>query len=70
MEFIFDVCRPEGQTRLTVIRVKVAHVILESAQGPNTSFFLFGGTFIRLGGLGLGPGLDNLHCIAMFSSKE
>ena len=42
----------------------VAHVILESALGPNPSFFLFWGTFIRLGGLlgqglGLGPGLDN-----------
>ena len=44
----------------------VAHVILVSAQGPNPSFFFFGGTFIRLGGLlgqglglGLGPGLDN-----------
>ena len=40
----------------------VAHVILVSAQGPNPSFFLFGGTFIRLGSLlgqGLGPGLDN-----------
>ena len=44
----------------------VAHVILVSAQGPNTSFFFFGGTFIWLGGLfgqglglGLGPGLDN-----------
>ena len=43
----------------------VAHVILVSAQGPNTSFFLFLGTFNRLGGLlghglglGLGPGLD------------
>ena len=28
----------------------VAHVILVSAQGPNPSFFFFGGTFIRLGG--------------------
>ena len=40
----------------------VAHVILVSAQGPNPSFFFFGGTFIQLGGLlglGLGPGLDN-----------
>ena len=44
----------------------MAHVILASAQGPNASFFFFGGTFIRLGGLlgqglglGLGPGLDN-----------
>ena len=47
----------------------VAHVILVSAQGPNPSFFLFWGTFIRLGGLlgqglglGLGPGLDNFVC--------
>ena len=64
MEFIFDVCRPEGQTRLTVIRVKVAHVILESAQGPNPSFFLFLGDFYwgLLGqGHGLGPGLENFH---------
>ena len=45
--------------------VVVAHVILVSALGPNPSFFLFGGTFIQLGGLfgqgpglGLGPGLD------------
>ena len=41
----------------------VAHVIIVSAQGPNPSFFLFFGTFIRLGGLlgpGLGPGLDNI----------
>ena len=35
-----------------------------SALGPNTSYFLFWGTFIQLGGLlgqglGLGPGLDN-----------
>ena len=40
----------------------MAHVILVSAQGPNPSFFFFGGTFIRLGSLlgqGLGPGLDN-----------
>ena len=40
----------------------VAHVIIVSAQGPNPSFFLFLGNFIRLGGLlgpGLGPGLDN-----------
>ena len=44
----------------------VAHVILVSAQGPNPSFFFFGGAFIQLGGLfgqglrlGLGPGLDN-----------
>ena len=43
-----------------------SHVILVSALGPNPSFFLFGGTFIQLGGLlgqgpglGLGPGLDN-----------
>ena len=48
----------------------VAHVILVSAQGPNTSFFFFGGTFIRLGGLfgqglGLGPGLDNLSDIVL-----
>ena len=41
-------------------------VILETALDPNPSFFLFCGTFIRLGGLlgqelrlGLGPGLDN-----------
>ena len=47
----------------------VAHVILVSAQGPNPSFFFFGGAFIRLGGLfgqglglGLGPGLDNKSC--------
>ena len=46
----------------------VAHVILVSALGPNPSFFLFWGTFIQLGGLlgqgpglGLGPGLDNIH---------
>ena len=45
----------------------VAHVILVSAQGPNPFFFLFWGTFIKLGGLfgqvlglGLGPGLDNI----------
>ena len=44
----------------------VAHVILVSGQGPNSSFFFFGGTFTRLGGLfgqglglRLGPGLDN-----------
>ena len=44
----------------------VAHVILVSALSPNPSFFLFLGTFIRLGGLlgqglglRLGPGLDN-----------
>ena len=43
-------------------------MILESAQGPNPSFFFFGGTFIQLGGLlgqglglGLGPGLDNYY---------
>ena len=43
----------------------VAHVILVSALGPNTSFFLLGGTFIQLWGLleqGLGlrfgPGLN------------
>ena len=41
-------------------------MILESALGPNQSFFpFFGGLFIRLGGLlvqglGLGPELDNL----------
>ena len=47
----------------------VAHVILVSAQGPNPSFFFFGGTFIQLWGLlgqglglRLGPGLDNF-CI-------
>ena len=41
----------------------VAHVIFESAQGPNPSFFFF---FVRLWGLlghglglGFGPGLDN-----------
>ena len=44
----------------------VAHGILESALGPNPSFFLFWGTFIQLGGLlgqglGLEPGLDNLQ---------
>ena len=51
---------------VVVVVVVVAHVILVSAQGPNTSFFLFLGTFNRLGGLlghglglGLGPGLDN-----------
>ena len=43
----------------------VVHVILVSALGPNPSFFLFWGTFIRLGGLlgqGLEPelGLDNI----------
>ena len=50
---------------VVVVVVVVAHVILVSAQGPNTSFFLFLGTFNRLGGLlghglglGLGPGLD------------
>ena len=40
----------------------VAHVIIESAQGPNPSFFLFWGTSIQLGSLlgpGFGPGLDN-----------
>ena len=47
----------------------VAHVILVSALGPNPSFFLFGGTFIQLGGLlgqglGLGPGLDNYVKVA------
>ena len=31
--------------------VVVAHVILVSAQGPNPSFFFFGGTFVQLGGL-------------------
>ncbi len=43
----------------------VAHVKKMSAQGPNPSFFLFWGTFIRLWGLlgqglglGLGPGLE------------
>ena len=44
----------------------VAHVIIVSAQGPNPSFFLFLGTFIRLGGLlgpGLGPGLDNYEIV-------
>ena len=35
----------------------VAHVILESAQGPNPSFFLFWGTFIQLG-ICWGRGLD------------
>ncbi len=44
----------------------VVHVILVSALGPNPSFFLFWGTFIRLGGLlgrGLEPelGLDNIR---------
>ena len=39
-------------------------MILVSTLGPNTSYLLFGGTFIQLGGLlgqglGLGPGLDN-----------
>ena len=45
----------------------VAHNILESALGPNPSFFLFWWSFIQLGGLlgqgpglGLGPGLDNI----------
>ena len=40
----------------------MAHVIIESAQGPNPSFFSVYPTFIRLGGLlgpGFGPGLDN-----------
>ena len=53
------------QLLLFAIRGWVAYVILVSAQGPNPSFFLFWGTFIRLGdllgqglGLGLGPGLD------------
>ena len=50
----------------TTLLLKVAHVILASAQGPNPSFSFFGGTFIRLWGLlgqglglRLGPGLDN-----------
>ena len=35
---------------------------LVSAQGPNPSSFLFGGTYIQLGGLldPVGPGLDNI----------
>ena len=39
-----------------------AHLILLSALGPNPSFFLFGGTYIQLGGLldPVGPGLDNI----------
>ena len=44
----------------------VAHVILVSALGQNSSIFLFWRTFIQLGdplglglGPGLGPGLDN-----------
>ena len=46
----------------------VAHVILVSALGPNSSIFLFRRTFIQLRDLlglglglgpGLGPGLDN-----------
>ena len=45
----------------------VAHVIFESAQGPNP-FFSFYLTFIQLGSLlgpGFGPGLDNTQCIFM-----
>ena len=41
----------------------VAHVKIESDQGPNFLYFLLGGTFIWLGGLlgqQLGHGLDNL----------
>ena len=52
------------------VGVVVAHVIIVSALGPNSSFFLFWGTFIQLGGLlgqgpglGLGPGLDNFSVI-------
>ena len=44
----------------------MAHVILVSALGPNSSIFFFWSTFIQLGDLlghglepGLGPGLDN-----------
>ena len=40
----------------------VAHVILVSAQGPNPSFFFFGGTFIQLGACwdkGLDSDLDH-----------
>ena len=47
----------------------MAHVILMSALGPNSSIFLFWRTFIQLGDLlghglgpGLGPGLDNFPC--------
>ncbi len=41
--------------------ILVAHVILESAQGPNPSFFLFWGTFIVLFDLGVcwDRGLDS-----------
>ena len=37
-------------------------MILVSAQGPNPSFFLFGGTYIQLGGLldPVRPRLDNI----------
>ena len=50
----------------------MAHVILVSAQGPNPSFYLFWGTFIRLGGLlgqglELGPGLDNTWSCYLYS---
>ena len=56
----------------------MADVILVSALGPNPSFFLFGGTFIQLGGLfgqgprlGLEPGLDNYQfsCVVCMTSK-
>ena len=55
----------------------VAHVILVSALGPNSSFFLFCVTFIKLGGplgqglgLGLGPGLDNYIEVVIFMPKK
>ena len=67
----------------------VAHVILVSAQvllvltlglwtqGPNPSFFLFGGTFIQLGSLlgqglelRLGLGLDNSDFSVLESSMS
>ena len=41
----------------------VAHVIFESAQVPNSSFFFFFRLWGLLGhglGLGFGPGLDNI----------
>ena len=53
----------------------VAHVILESAQGPNPFFSFFLRTSIQLGGLlgqglGLGPGLDNCPLILIHLSSE
>ena len=53
------------------------YVILESALGPNPSFFLFCGTLIQLWGLlgqglglGLGPGLDNKIWTLSIGSKS